>query len=210
MRKDLSYNYELIDLKDYKPVSNFISSKNDIALYSIYRFINNLKKITKVKYEIKVTYSVVEEGYDKTGEIFRKIDVKIFMEEIDDKKIESINKIIASIQDENSEALFSVYNNDFISILITNNHLCIYNNYGTEQNYKYYEYKLQKLIDINKSNFKDGNIRFLVSEYTDKITGKVYKTNMTQILDLFYKLLEENKIEFIEFTEFKSEMEDIN
>lgn len=207
MRKDLSYNYEVIDLKDYKPVSNFLSNKNDITLYSIYRFINNLKKITKVEHEIKVTYSAVEEGYDKIGEILRKIDVQIFMEEIDDKKIESINKTIASIQDENEEVLFSVYNNDFISIHVANNHLCIYNNYGTEQNCKYYEYKLRELININKSNFKEGNIRFLVSEDIDKITGKVYKTNMTQILDLFYKLLEENKIEF---TEFKSEIEDIN
>lgn len=196
MRKDLSYNYEVIDLKDYKPVSNFLSNKNDITLHNIYKFINKLKKITEVEYEIKVTYSAVKEEYDKTGEILRKIDVKIFMEEIDDQKIESINKIIASIQDENSEALFSVYNNDCISIHVTNNHLCIYSNYDTEQNYKYYEYKLRELIDINKSNFAEGNIRFLVSEDIDKITGKVYKTNMTQILDLFYELLEKDKIEF--------------
>lgn len=53
MRKSLSYNYEVIDLKDYKPINNFLSNKNDITLYSVYRFINNLKKITKKEGRIK-------------------------------------------------------------------------------------------------------------------------------------------------------------
>lgn len=196
MQKKLSYNYEVIDLKDYKPMGNFLSNENDITLYSIYRLINDLEKVTKVEYKTKVTYSVVRVGYNKVGEVLRKIDIQIFMKETDDRKIENINKIVDSIQDKNGKTLLKAYDNDFIIIHVVNNNLCIYHDYNEKQNYRDYENKSEELIDIKKSNFEEESVRFLVSEEIDKITGKVYKTNMTQALNLFYKLLEKDKIEF--------------
>lgn len=198
MQKDLSYNYENISLKDYKPMDNFLSNENDITLYSIYRFVNDLKKITKVNYEISVIYFAIDpKEYKKAGEILRQINVNIFLEEKNNAKKEKIEETINSIQAKYGKLLFKMYDNDFVIVHVVNNMHGIYKNYDKRQNYRDYEHNSKDLITINKSNFKDEVIKFNVDEEIDRITGKVYKTNMTQILDLFYKLLEENKIESI-------------
>ena len=57
------------------------------------------------------------------------------------------------------------------------------------QTYEEYESKSVQLMQLDKSNMQKDSIKFFIQEEIDKITGRVYRTTLSDILDLFYRLL---------------------
>lgn len=97
------------------------------------------------------------------------------------------------MQENKGKLPFKAYDNDFININISNNGGILCKNYDKKQIFSKYEYKSNKLMEIYKTNHGLETIKFLIEEEIDKITDKVYKTNMTQILNQFYKMIDSEK-----------------
>lgn len=199
MEKELKYNNEIIEINNYKTSDNFLNNKNDITLYSIYDFIKDLEKITDFIYDIKITYyGIKEEYFEMKEDILRKIDVTISIGERESKTVAILHNIFKNMQENKGKLPFKAYDNDFININISNNGGILCKNYDKKQIFSEYEYKSNKLMEIYKTNHGLETIKFLIEEEIDKITDKVYKTNMTQILNQFYKMIDSEKIEKID------------
>ena len=192
MNKQLRYATDCIEIDGYKIVNEILLSERDNLFSNIYNLLNEISKFTKYEYKMGVNYLAPKDKNSKI-ETIRRVDLRVYVEDPSEGVAIFVDNIMHTI--EANRTRFKGYNEDAVRVSIYGGE----NEWDTDwikgQTYGEYESKSVQLMQLNKSNMQKDSIKFFIQEEIDKITGRVYRTTLTDILDLFYRLLDKGFLE---------------
>lgn len=192
MDKQLRYTTECIEIDGYNIANGTLLSERDNLFSNVYNLLNEIGKFTKYNYRMGVKYLDPKDKSSKI-ETIRRVDLRVYAEDPSDEVAIYINNVMNAI--DANKMRFNGYNEDAIRVSIYDGENEWDTGWIKGQTYGEYESKSVELLQFDKSSIQGDSIKFLIQEEIDGITGRVYKTTLTDTLDLFYKLMDKGFIE---------------
>lgn len=186
MDKQLRYTTDCIEIDGYVIANEYLLSERDNLFSNIYNLLNEISKFTKYEYKMGVKY-LVPKDKNSNIETIRRVDLRVYVEDPSEEVAIFVDNIMHAVED--NKMRFKGYNEDAVRVSIYGGENGWDTGWIKGQTYEEYESKSVQLMQLDKSNMQKDSIKFFIQEEIDKITGRVYRTTLGDILDLFYRLL---------------------
>lgn len=192
MDKQLRHTTDCIEIDGYEIANEYLLSERDNLFSNIYNLLNEISKFTEYEYKMGVKY-LVPKDKNSNIETIRRVDLRVYVEDPSEEVAIFVDNIMHAVED--NKMRFKGYNEDAVRVSIYGGENGWDTGWIKGQTYEEYESKSVKLMQLDKSNMQKDSIKFFIQEEIDKITGRVYRTTLVDILDLFYRLLDKGFLE---------------